>query len=155
MKIGTFVLLLGTVVVAGAVIAMVCQEPMPRTPQEALQRVKLQSSLYWAQAQQMFAERTGAMKQMKQSITERSQATPQPAKKEGFSKTAEESQAKVEKLAQIQQAEADRLKQAASRMDKSGQAVVGKLSAFMDDQSKVAKHNAQLLGQAGDVTEGR
>ena len=151
MKTGTFVLVLGAAVIVGTVVAMVCQEPMPRTPQEALQRVKLQTGLWWAQAQATITERTGAMKQ---SIAERSQAKPQPAK-QGFSKAAEQSQARADQQAQIEQAEADRLKQTASQMDSSGQAVVGKLAAFTEDQSRVAKHNAQLLGQAGDVTKGR
>ena len=151
MKTGTFVLTLSAAVVTGGVVAMVCQAPMPRTPQEALQRVKLRSSLYWAQAQQMFAEHTGARTP---SITEWSPAKPQRAK-EGFSKAAAASQARMDQQVQITQTEADRLKQTASQMDISGQAVVGKLAAFTEDQSRVAKHNAQLLGQAGDVTEGK
>ena len=155
MKTGTFVLALSAAVIVGGVVTMIAQEPMPRTPQEALQRVKLQGSLYWAQAQQMFAERTGAMQHMKSSITERSQATPQSANNDGFSQATDQSQTKLTQQAQIAQAEADRLKQAASHMDRSGQAVVGKLSAFMEDQSKTAQHNAELLGQAGDVTKGR
>lgn len=153
MKTGTFVLVLGVAVVAGTAVAIALQGPMPRTPQEALQWVKLQTGLFWAQAQQTIADRTGAVKS---SLAQRSQAAPQPATQGGFSQAAQAAQARVEQQARIQQTEADRLQQAAARMgDGAGQAAVGKLSAIMEDQARVARESAQALGQAGAVTGGR